>query len=958
MNKRIASKRITAVILVCVFAFVLSFGHAGKAHAADDEAQTVRVGYYENEVFQEGAADGMVKTGYAYEYYQKLSEYTGWRYEYVYDDFSTLYRELLDGEIDLLAGLAKTQEREEIISYPDSAMGNETYSLVKHDADEDITASPESLDGRTFGVLDSAIEGVLEAYLQDNDITAEVITYSDYETLFKAFDDHDIDILAAEGDGAYGRSHAEVLCAFGASDYYLCVSINSPEILKELNEAQEQLANEEPNYISSLRSKYYPVSISSMAFSASETEWIDTHDTLHIGFLNSYLPYSDTDEQGNVTGLVKDIVPKMLESMGKVKVSVTYQGFDSYDDMIASMNDGTIDAAFPVGGGLYYSEENGIYQSTAVISSVSELVYKGDYDENTTARFAVNENNRMQFYYIRTHFPEAEITFYPSIDACLDAVVSGKEKATTLNGMRANDYLKNTKYSGLSLLQLNAVDDRGFGVKIGNEGLLKLINRGINILGSDYAQNMAYRYTDQLYKYTIGDMIKDHIWLFGSIILAAAALVMFFLIRDSRRNRKRVKEKEEARARLEETNSELAKNRAALSTALEEAEQANRAKTDFLNNMSHDIRTPMNAIVGFTALAENQIDDKEQVRDYLGKISVSSKHLLSLINDVLDMSRIESGNVTIEETDVNLPGLIEDISSMIRTDVSLKKQQFTTDTEGLVHSDVITDRLRLNQIILNILSNAIKFTPEEGKISLTVTEEASSSSEYADLLFIIRDNGIGMSEEFLETLFDPFTREKSSTVSGIQGTGLGMAITRNLVEMMGGTISVTSAPGEGSEFTVSLKCRAGSGTPGRETVTKKTDFSGKRILLAEDNEMNQQIALAILEDAGFAVDLANDGTQAVEIMEKAPAGKYDMILMDIQMPVMDGYEAARRIRAMEAEGNTRTPIVAVTANVFEEDKKDAISAGMDAHLPKPYDVPKMMKTIEEILEKQESAGNT
>ena len=658
-----------------------------------------------------------------------------------------------------------------------------------------------------------------------------------------------------------------------------------------------------------------------------------------------------------------------------------------------------------------------------------------------------------------------------------------------MNGLRANDILRNRKYESLSLYQTSYNDARCFGVEIGNEGLLKLLNRGINILGGDFAQNISYRYTSGLYTYSFVDMLLDHIVLYGFVILAIAGFIVFLLVRDVRRTRKEVLEKEQARRELEAKNSELARNQKALSDALISAEHANRAKTIFLNNMSHDIRTPMNAIVGFTALAASHIDNREQVQDYLGKISVSSQHLLSLINDVLDMSRIESGKVVIEESDVHLPDVIHDLGAIIQSDIASKQLELFIDTQDVSHEDIVTDKLRLSQILLNILSNAIKFTPAGGTVSFRVIEKPSPAEGLATFEFRIRDNGIGMSEEFRKTIFEAFSREKTSTVSGIQGTGLGMAITKNIVDMMGGVITVHSSEGKGSEFIVELPCRISTGSTkfepmpelkglralvadddintclsicsmlreigmrpdwtnyGKEAVIRARealdqadefrvyiidwlmpdlngieavrrirkvigdsapiiiltaydwadieeeakeagvtafcskplfmselrdvlaepfrsspggqeeeekgepmpDFTGKRVMLAEDNEMNQMIAEAILTNVGLTVEIACDGTEAVEKMKSSPAGYYDMILMDIQMPKMDGYEAARQIRALEDDQKAKIPIVAVTANAFEEDKKTAMEAGMNSHLAKPYDIPTIMEKLKKLL---------
>ena len=535
-----------------------------------------------------------------------------------------------------------------------------------------------------------------------------------------------------------------------------------------------------------------------------------------------------------------------------------------------------------------------------------------------------------------------------------------------------------------------------------------------------------------------------------------------------------------------ETVREDRAQRDALADALVAAEHANKAKTTFLNNMSHDIRTPMNAIVGFTALATSHIDNKELVRDYLGKISVSSQHLLSLINDVLDMSRIESGKMTLDEAEVHLPDVIHDLRTIIHANITAKQLNLFIDTQDVVNEDIITDKLRLNQVFLNILSNAIKFTPNGGTISFSVIEKASPIPDHAVFEFRIRDTGIGMSKEYQKTIFEAFTREKTSTVSGIQGTGLGMAITKSIVDMMGGMISVSSEEGKGTEFIVTIPCllsgsienqdeipelqglrvlvvdddtdtclsvcsmlrsigmrpdwtsqgkesvirakeamkqsdafsayiidwqipdmngvevarqvrsligdsapiiiltaydwsdietearEAGvtafcskpiflselrkvlaapfqSGHEDAEPETNTADFSGKKVLLAEDNEMNQMIAQAILTESGLEVVIANNGQETVTMMEEAPAGTYNIILMDIQMPIMDGYEAARLIRAFADPAKASIPIVAVTANAFEEDRKLALEAGMNGHLAKPYDIPKMMETLKQLL---------
>ena len=400
----------------------------------------------------------------------------------------------------------------------------------------------------------------------------------------------------------------------------------------------------------------------------------------------------------------------------------------------------------------------------------------------------------------------------------------------------------------------------------------------------------------------------------------------------------------------QEYRKSLEQKNVALQLAVQRETKANLAKREFLFNMSHDIRTPMNAIIGFTALAQAHIDDRGQVEDYLKKISVSSQHLLSLINDVLDMSRIESGKVTLEAKPVHLPELVHELRDIVQAVVSEKDLSLTLDTVGVENEDVIADPLRLEQILINVLANAVKFTPDGGQIGLWIVQKDTAPAGYADFEFHIKDNGIGMSEEFQKHIFEQFARERTSTVSKIQGTGLGMAITKSLVDMMGGRITVKSEQGKGSEFTISLRFPIGEAkTEQTPPAAKASASAGKKLLVVEDNELNLEIASTLLKEAGFAVDTAENGKVAVEKVEAASADRYDLILMDIQMPEMDGYEATRRIRALPDTKKAALPIVAMTANAFEDDRKNALRAGMNGHIAKPLDIPKLFQVLSELL---------
>lgn len=394
----------------------------------------------------------------------------------------------------------------------------------------------------------------------------------------------------------------------------------------------------------------------------------------------------------------------------------------------------------------------------------------------------------------------------------------------------------------------------------------------------------------------------------------------------------------------------LEKKNHELEIAVQQEAAANRAKRDFLFNMSHDIRTPMNAIIGYTTLAETNLTQPVKVADYLRKISTASQHLLSLINDVLDMSRIESGRVVLEQKPVHLPTLVQDVQDIIQSNVTAKGLSFAVDLAGVRDEDVVADPLRLQRILLNILSNAVKFTPSGGSITLRVVEKNGAPVRYGDYEFYVRDTGIGMSAEYQKHIFEQFSREETSTVSKTEGTGLGMPITKRLVEMMDGSIDLLSVQGQGTEFTVHLRLSL-CGAPKLETPVADPAFAGMRLLVVEDNELNMEITTTVLEEAGFVVDQAVNGQAALEKIATAAPGQYALVLMDIQMPVMDGYEATRRIRALPDPAKAQIPIVAMTANAFAEDRENALAAGMNEHIAKPFDIHTLLWKLAEILKK-------
>lgn len=944
--KKKTHRAVIGFLLLCFFCTL--FGGVAASGARRNTKTTVRIGYFENEIFQEGANEGEVRKGYAYDYYRKLSEYTGWNYEYVYGSFADLYQMLLDGDVDMLAGLAKTEEREGIIGYPELAMGNETYNMIKHASDESVTTSYKTLEGKKIGVLDSAMVGVVNRFLQENTISAQVLKYPDYNSMFKAFDEKKVDVMVGESDGTQDRPDAELLYAFGSSDYYLCVSIKRPDLLDELNQAQTELMTEEPNYINSLRIKYYSESISSRTLSGTEKDWLANNDVLRIGYLKRYLPYSDEDSDGQVTGLIKDLVPEISKALDiDKKVQTSFLSYNNYDDMIADVQSGKVDAIFPVGGGLYFSEENGIYQSNPVMSSTTELIYKGEYDEQKLTNFAVNKNNRMQYYYVKTQFPTAKFTYYSSIDECLQAVMDGDVQSTTLNGVRANDILKNRKYHELNMKQLSINDDRCFGVRIGEEGLLKLLNRGINLVGADQIQSIAYRYVDGLYEYSIFDFMLDNIWIVTLIAVAITALVIVLSARGLAASRKRVAEKEAASLELEEKNRELA-------IAVNEAQSANRAKTYFLSAMSHDIRTPMNSILSMNEMVLRECEDVN-ILEYAGHIRSSGNTLLGLISDILDFSKMEAGKLDIIPVDYEISSVLNDLVNMAQTRAEEKGLELELHIDSKIPNYLRGDETRVKQAVTNLLTNAVKYT-KQGVITFTLGFEKVVDEDDMILLNVnVKDTGVGIHSEELVTLFDAFERVDDDYNRNIEGTGLGLTITQRLLNLMGSELHVESEFDKGSEFSFSVKQQVtGWEEVGDyETAFKRSMAERKRyhekftapdgcILVVDDTPANLVVINSLLKRTKLNIDTANSADEGILYATK---NRYDIIILDHMMPYKDGIQALQELRAIEDNPNKNTPVICLTANAITGMRDTYIAAGFDDYLTKPIDPESFEDTI-------------
>lgn len=575
---------------------------------ATEYKRPVRVGYYEAPDFQEGAEPGLQKKGYAYEYYYKIAEYTGWQYEYIYGSYDKILELFNTGEIDLFAGPIYEKNQKYNFNFPEKSMGYTNYSIIIRSDESDSIPYPQLLNNKTIGVNGSKMESVLKVWLNDNKINANYVIYNSSEQLNEDLENKKVDAIITNLGNQYIQN-TEYISIHSTADFYLCVNKDRSDLLNKLNIAQKELSQEEPGFIENLRLKYFPKSTLSQTFTKSEIDWIKNHHKIRIGYLNNYLPYSSTDKNGEVVGLIKDLLPQLLNQLDLQKYfEINYQGFESVTAMIIELVQGNIDVIFPVGGSLYFAEENGIYKSNPVIDSDTSIVYKKNTAPKQLPVFAINKNNSMQEDFIKSHFPDSHIIYYNSIEACLTAIKKGYADCTTINGLRVGNILRNSKFDSLEFQTLPIKDERSFGIEIGNEGLLKIINKGITCLGGQYILNTAYQYTSSLYKYSFADFIKSNVILFAIVLIIIAGIIFYFMANDNR--------KKKAYLALEtKKNEELKVLHREQQTQLIEIKLLNAA----LEQSRKNIEKYINDMMRYASSGDDPDSVLKQLLDYLGR---------------------------------------------------------------------------------------------------------------------------------------------------------------------------------------------------------------------------------------------------------------------------------------------------------------------------------------------------
>lgn len=921
MCKRLFTK-IGAVLLFATFFSLLQFNCSYA-----EERRVVRVGYESIEGYEEGL-EGEHKSGFGYEYLQKISYYSGWDYEYVYGPFSELIEMLEKGEIDILGDVAYTDERARHMLYSSYAQGTEGYYIFTNLGDDRISETDiQSLNGKVIGTTLNTVQAELvKNWVKENNLSVEIKEYNGIPATLLALEEGRVDAIAMTDVASENKF--EAVYHIASEPYYFAVSASRPDILEDVNSAMYKILLAEPEFNASVTQKYKTGNVVDKALNSEEKAWLESNsNTIRIGYLNNDLPYAATDSNGELIGELKILTDNLSLQYG---INVVTIGYDSTDTILEAARNGEIDAWGPWCGDFYLSEQQGVMQTDALLSTTAVMVFEDGSISNK--RIAIS--NKSIFYkdVIMDSYAVSSVVLCDDIHETLHAIRAGRADATIVPSGKIGILKQYDCFANLNCVEISKQIDVCLYVPKGNPVLMTIINKGISVSESELEGMAFVQYASYDMDKTYLDIMKDHpgvTTLIFTIIFTAIIGAVILLVY----------------SRI------LRKKDAELEKALIAAESANQAKSSFFSKMSHDMRTPLNGILGIIEINKKHEDDTEYLKENRIKAETAAKHLLSLINDVLDMSKIEDGSVVVAHEGFHIIELTQEIMTIMNPvadaagiTITLNAEQWLLDNPFLFGSP-----LHIKKVFTNILSNCIKYNKENGSISIfaDVTEKNEKSIR---LRWTVEDTGIGMDEEYLKKIFDPFSQENTDSTSVYNGTGLGMSITKALVEKMDGTIDITSEKGVGTKFVIEIpfELAVEKDIPGK-IVVDKVPIKGARILLVEDNELNREIAQVILEDEGAAITTAENGLEALNIFKDTAPGTFNIILMDLLMPVMGGIEATKSIRALEREDAATIPIVAMTANAFSDNVTECMEAGMNAHLSKPIEFDKMLKTIAKFL---------
>ena len=914
-----------------------------KAAAETAPAKIVRVGSFEdtfNYVNEKG-----VRKGYGYELLQTLSGYTGWQFEYVTCDWSDCFEKLKNGEIDIMGDISYTEDRAEEMLFSDEPMGEEKYYLYADFSRTDISASNfKTLNGKKIGVLmGTEPEVMLTEWEEKHGIKTEHVNISDNEDVKKKLANHEIDCFVSLEEAFWAELGISTMTRVGESSIYYAINKDRPDIKEELDYAMSVLDEADPFYTADLYKRYFSLDYTPI-LTSEEKAWLKEHGAIRMGFLTSDSGVSTYDPAtGKLTGAITDYIQFATGCLGNQELEFQIVGYDSIEAELDALKSGEIDMIFHFNQNPNLAEEYRVAcTSTTWITNLMAVTNKEHFNESKANRIAVPQNKLSLKKYLAFYYPQWEIVDCDTQEDAAKLIETGQADCFVTGISSEENYSK--KYGFYSVPLLNPVKSC-FAVKSGNRSLLSILNKTIKAKPINLLAGSIAMYQSSARKVTLSEFIKDNFFMVLLISSIAVAVVLLTILKLLQKARK-------AEAAAKKAANDTQELNAKLQVAVENAESANRAKSTFLFNMSHDIRTPMNAIIGYADLASRHLDDPAKLEKYMENIQVCGQNLLMLLNNVLDLARIENDKTEIEYSVSDVEKDFRNCIAMFQNQADSKGQTLTV-TAQLQHPYVYADIPHLTEVCTNLVSNAVKYTGACGTIHCDITQKPGKKEGWCDTVITVADNGIGMSQEFQKHIFEPFERERTSTVSKVEGSGIGMGIVKKLVGLMGGTVEVESKIGVGSTFTVTIPCRIASQEEAQAkrdtTSSDKKSLSGTKILLAEDNDLNAEIAVELLQEEGCTVDRAKDGVECVDMLEKAANGTYQLILMDIQMPVMNGYDAAKKIRRMDDPPKADIPIIAMTANAFSEDKQAALDAGMNDHVSKPINRNVLVPTIQKYL---------
>ena len=1075
MNKTTSMFHRYSCLFLSVLLFFLLFPI--PAHAEASASKVIRVGWYED-AYNITGKNGE-RSGYGYEFEQSVAAYTGWTYEYVKAGWTDLLEMMRNGEIDLMAGISYTEDRAQDMLFSELPMGREKYYLYADLQNTDISASDlTTLNGKRIALMRTSVQATqFYQWEAEHGLHLQYVDANSFEQGQQQAENHEIDCVISTETPAWVELGMSAIATTGGSEIYFAINKNRPDLKEELDSAMRKMEYDKPFYADELYQRYLSA-VSTPVLSSEELDWVRQHGSIRIGFLKHDSGISNFDpETGALSGVITDYVRFAADCLNNQSLDFDLVAFDSIAEEIQALKEGQIDLIFHFTQNPYVAEQNGFVLSNTVLAfNMAAVTQQNYFNETAENRVALEKDALLTRWYLSYNYPDWNILEYDSAAEAEAAVRNGEADCFLADSGALAQYNDDKRLHSVFLIQPG---NTSFAVNRGDSILMSILNKTLRTIPSSMLTGALSMYETTLEKVTLADFIKDNLLVVSAGFLTLFLVILLIILRFLRKSQRAEAAAKQAASQSQELNRKLQESQHELQTALLQAESANSAKTTFLSNISHDIRTPMNAIVGLTTLMENDLPHPDKLREYLRKLKSSSRHLLNLINEILDMNKIESGKVVLNIRPFNLAEQVAQIDSVIRPQTRMRSQQFTIQTHAIQHELIEGDATRLQQILLNILSNAVKYTDKGGCITLDI-EELPRDGHYARYKFTVTDNGIGMSEAFQKHIYEAFTRAEDSVTNQVQGTGLGMAITKSIVDLMGGSIALESHLGKGSRFEVMLEFKIderaeravkklnllllccedsdririqdaaanhpvrvssssspeeterllqtdrydvvlfpylnyGSGLKaavqrvralaGEETIllgiaaaprdealealsgsglegflplpfflsnleaevlrvrehrhsddqqAERPVLVGMNFLCAEDNALNAEILQAMLEMRGASCTIFSNGAELVEKFRTVKPGAYDAILMDVQMPVMDGYEAARAIRNGENPLGRTIPMIAMTANAFAEDVQKSYEAGMDFHLSKPVDMTALEQTLRQFRRRPES----